>query len=55
MVVAAAAVLPFVPGAAHLGFVPLPPAIYGAIAVVAVLYLVVVEATKRIFYSRARS
>jgi Mg2+-importing ATPase len=54
-VVATGWLLPATPAAAWLGFVPLPPALYLAIAGMAVAYLLLVEAVKRVFYAhRAR-
>jgi Mg2+-importing ATPase len=51
-VVVAAIVLPFLPVAGRLGFVPLPPGFLPVLAVLAFLYLVAVEGLKRWFYRR---
>ena len=46
------ALLPFTPLAPILGFVPLPPLFFGALLVMIVTYLGLVEVTKRWFYRR---
>ena len=51
-VVAIAGVLPYTPLGALLGFVPLPLALLGAIAFLAVTYLLVVQAVKTWFYRK---
>ncbi len=51
-VVAIAAVLPYTPVGSLLGFTPLPVALLGAIALLAVTYLVLVQAVKSWFYRR---
>ncbi len=51
-VVAIAAVLPYTPVGRLLGFIPLPLSLLGAIAVLAVTYLLVVQAVKSWFYRR---
>jgi Mg2+-importing ATPase len=43
-------VIPFLPGAGVLGFVPLPGTIIAAIVLVAVLYVAVTELQKKLFY-----
>ena len=52
MVVAIAVILPYTPAASLLGFTPLPLSLLGAIAVLAVTYLLVVQAVKSWFYRR---
>ncbi len=47
--------LPYLPIGAVFGFVPLPPAILAAILVIAGLYLLVSEYTKRAFFRRFRA
>jgi Mg2+-importing ATPase len=47
--VAVATYLPFSPLAGVLGFTPLPAAYFGFVAVATGVYLVLVEAAKRIF------
>ncbi|RFO96929.1 magnesium-translocating P-type ATPase [Rhodoferax lacus] len=49
-VVVAAMALPFTPLAPLLGFVPLPPAYFGLLTVLLVLYLLMVEGAKQWFY-----
>jgi Mg2+-importing ATPase len=49
-VVAIAAALPWTPAAAYLGFAPLPPALYAAIAGIVVTYLLSVFVAKSVFY-----
>ena len=49
-VVAVGAVIPSTPLAHGLGFQPLPPAYFGALAAMVVAYLALIEAGKRIFY-----
>ena len=51
-VVAIAVVLPYTPAGILLGFIPLPLSLLGAIAVLAVTYLLVVQAVKSWFYHR---
>lgn len=51
-VVAVGTALPFSPAAGSLGFAPLPPTFFLALAAMVVLYLVLIEATKRWFFSR---
>ncbi|MCX6633543.1 MAG: magnesium-translocating P-type ATPase [Acidobacteria bacterium] len=51
-VVAIAGVLPYTPLGALLGFVPLPLALLGAIAFLAVTYLLLVQAVKSWFYRK---
>jgi len=51
-VVASAAVLPYTPLASLLGFTPLPLSLLGAIALLAVTYLLLVQAVKSWFYRR---
>jgi Mg2+-importing ATPase len=51
-VVAIAVVLPYTPAGSLLGFIPLPLSLLGAIAVLAVTYLLVVQAVKSWFYRR---
>jgi Mg2+-importing ATPase len=46
------AVLPYTPLGPLLGFTPLPPALLGAISLLAVTYLVLVQAVKTWFYRR---
>jgi Mg2+-importing ATPase len=53
IVVIFALALPYLPGAALLEFVPLPPAVLALIVVVTLGYVLVVEATKHVFYARA--
>ena len=50
VVMAVAIALPFLPFAGLFGFVPLPPAILGAVLAITALYVVVSEASKRVFY-----
>jgi Mg2+-importing ATPase len=52
VVVAIAVLLPYTPAASLLGFTPLPLSLLGAIAVLAVTYLLVVQAVKSWFYRR---
>jgi len=52
VVVAIAVILPYTPAASLLGFTPLPLSLLGAIAVLAVTYLLVVQAVKSWFYRR---
>ena len=49
---AVGALLPFTPLAPILGFVPLPPLFFGALLVMIVTYLGLVEVAKRWFYRR---
>ena len=51
-VVLAAMLLPFTPLAPYLGFAPLPPAFFGLLAALLVLYLLMVEGAKQWFYRR---
>jgi P-type Mg2+ transporter len=51
-VVAIAVVLPYTPARSLLGFMPLPLSLLGATAVLAVAYLLVVQAVKSWFYRR---
>jgi Mg2+-importing ATPase len=51
-VVAVAVVLPYTPAGSPLGFIPLPLSLLGAIAGLAVTYLLVVQAVKSWFYHR---
>jgi Mg2+-importing ATPase len=51
-VVAVAVVLPYTPVGSLLGFIPLPLSLLGAIAVLAVTYLLVVQVVKSWFYRR---
>jgi Mg2+-importing ATPase len=50
-----AVLLPFAPGRRLFGFVPLPPGILAAVLGITVLYVVVSEATKRMFYRHVDS
>jgi Mg2+-importing ATPase len=50
--VGVAVLLPFTSAGAWLGFVPPPPALLAALAVMTAVYLLAVEAVKRQFYSR---
>jgi Mg2+-importing ATPase len=54
-VVIIAAILPLTAVGSYFGFVAPPPAFYGAVAVMAATYLVVVEFVKRWFYVRMGS
>ncbi|MGW3357538.1 magnesium-translocating P-type ATPase [Streptomyces bungoensis] len=54
-VVALGAALPATPLARVLGFQPLPAAFFAAVAAMVVVYLLLVEAGKRIFYRTARA
>jgi Mg2+-importing ATPase len=51
-VVACAAILPYTPLGSLLRFTPLPLSLLGAIALLAVTYLFVVQAVKSWFYRR---
>ena len=51
-IVAVAVVLPYTPVGSLLGFIPLPLSLLGAIAALAVTYLLVVQAVKSWFYRR---
>jgi len=51
-VLAVGVALPFSPAAGALGFQALPPAFFLALVVMAVGYLVLIEVTKRVFFSR---
>jgi P-type Mg2+ transporter len=51
-VVLLAMLLPYTPLASLLGFVPLPAAFVAALAATVVLYLVLVQGVKRVFYAR---
>jgi P-type Mg2+ transporter len=51
-IVAIAVVLPYTPARTLVGFIPLPLSLLGAIAVLAVTYLLVVQAVKSWFYRR---
>ncbi len=51
-VVAAAAALPFTPAGGYLGFVPPPPAFFGVLAALVIVYLAAAEGVKRVFYRR---
>jgi len=51
-VVAGATVLPYTPLARLLGFIPLPLSLLGAIALLTVTYLFLVQAVKSWFYRR---
>ncbi|MEU1289868.1 magnesium-translocating P-type ATPase [Kitasatospora sp. NPDC005856] len=51
-VVALGVALPFSPFAGTLGFAPLPPAFFLALAALVVVYLVLIEGTKRWFFTR---
>jgi Mg2+-importing ATPase len=50
--VAVATLLPYTPLGAVLGFTPLPVSLLGAIAFLAVTYLLLVQAVKSWFYRR---
>ncbi len=50
VVVAVALALPLVPLSSYVGFVPLPPALYGAVCATVIAYLAAAEAAKRHFY-----
>jgi Mg2+-importing ATPase len=52
VVVAIAVVLPYTPLGRLLGFIPLPVPLLGAIAFLAVTYLLLVQAVKSWFYRR---
>jgi Mg2+-importing ATPase len=52
VVVTIAVVLPYTPLGSLLGFVPLPTPLLGAIAFLAVTYLLLVQAVKTWFYRR---
>jgi Mg2+-importing ATPase len=52
-IVALALVLPFLPGAHLLGFVPLPPAYFAFLGVATLTYLLLVEAVKRRLFKGA--
>jgi Mg2+-importing ATPase len=52
VVVAIAVVLPYTPLGSLLGFIPLPAALLGAIAFLALTYLLLVQAVKSWFYRR---
>ena len=54
-VVAFGILLPFTPAGAWFGFVPLPPGFLAALVGMVVLYLLLTELVKRIFYSRQKS
>jgi Mg2+-importing ATPase len=54
-VVAFGILLPFTPAGAWFGFVPLPPGFLAALTGMVVLYLLLTELVKRIFYSRQKS
>jgi Mg2+-importing ATPase len=47
-----AVVLPYMPFAHWLGFVPLPTPVLGALALVTIAYLVTVYGVKRWFFAR---
>lgn len=49
-VLALAVIIPYLPAAGRLGFVPLPPMVMGGIAMITALYLLASEATKRWFF-----
>ncbi len=49
---AVAVALPYSPLASRLGFVPLPAALMGALALVTIAYLVLVYVVKRWFFKR---
>ena len=51
-VVATAVALPFTTAGAALGLVPLPLGFFGVLAALVVVYLLAVEAVKRVFYRR---
>ena len=51
-VVATAVALPFTMAGAALGLVPLPLGFFGVLAALVVVYLLAVEAVKRVFYRR---
>jgi Mg2+-importing ATPase len=51
-VTVAGAVLPYTPLGAVLGFIPLPLSLLGAIALLALTYLFLVQAVKTWFYRR---
>ena len=51
-VVAAAVALPFTPAGAALGLVPLPGGFFAILAALVIVYLLAVEAVKRLFYRR---
>lgn len=51
-VVATAMLLPFTPLAPYLGFMPLPPAYFGLLAVLLFFYLLMVEGGKQWFYRK---
>jgi len=50
LAVAVGIILPFTPAARILGFVPLPAGFFGALAAMIVMYLGLIEFTKRIFF-----
>lgn len=52
IIVLMAWILPFTAAGSYLGFTPLPPNILGAVALLVVGYLVIVEIFKRFFYKR---
>ncbi|MGZ5140504.1 MAG: HAD-IC family P-type ATPase, partial [Burkholderiales bacterium] len=52
LVVVAAAALPFVPGASALGFVPMPFELYAVLATTVLLYLIAMEAAKRMLHAK---
>lgn len=49
-VLALAVIIPYLPAAGRLGFVPLPPMVMAGIAMITALYLLASEATKRWFF-----
>jgi Mg2+-importing ATPase len=49
-IVVLALALPYLPGSALLGFVPLPPSLLGLIILITLIYVFSAEATKRFFY-----
>jgi Mg2+-importing ATPase len=50
IVVAIAAVIPYIPLGTYFGFVPPPAQFYGILAAMVLIYLVIVEVTKKGFY-----
>jgi Mg2+-importing ATPase len=54
-IVVLALALPYLPGSAFLGFVPLPPSLLGLIILITLIYVFSAEAAKRLFYRGAGS
>jgi Mg2+-importing ATPase len=52
-IVALGVALPFTPAAAFLGFVAPPPAFFGVLALMVVMYLALIELAKRVFFGPA--